>query len=504
MSIYVAIDLGAESGRVIAGTLDAGRVQLEELHRFPNVPVRTPDGLHWDALRLYHEALVGLRVAGQRFGQDVGGLGIDAWAVDYGLLDAAGRLLGNPYHYRDARTDGVREAASRVVPAAAQYARTGIAQLPFNTLYQLMAQARDGDHALEASHALLMMPDLLHYWLSGERATEYTNATSTGMLGVDGVWAEDMLTRLDIPRRMLLSPSPPGTTLGPLRKAVRAACGLGAVPVILPATHDTASAVAAVPVAPVSTTGDGNDHDHDGHAYISSGTWSLLGLELDHPILGEEARLAGFTNEGGVGGTYRFLTNIMGLWLVQECRRAWARAGHDRDYAELTAGAAAAPSPGVVIDVDDPAFLHPDDMPAAIAGHLRRARQDPGAVSDPIRLVRAILEGLALAYRAALERAERLAGVGVGMIHVVGGGARNAVLCQLTADACHRPVLAGPVEATALGNVLTQALGAGEIRDLAEAHDVARRSTHAALYEPRDACDWDEQAARLQALRPHA
>ncbi len=492
MSTYIAIDLGAESGRVIAGTLDAGRVHLEELHRFANAPARTPDGLHWDALRLYQEALVGLRVAGQRYGQDLAGIGVDAWAVDYGLLDDGGRLLGNPYHYRDGRTDGVREEVARVVSPAAQYARTGIAQLPFNTLYQLVAQQRAGDRALELARSLLMMPDLLHYWLCGERATEYTNATSTGMLGVDGVWAHDLLARLDAPAHMLLSPSQPGTTLGPVREAVRAECRLGAVPVILPATHDTACAVVAVP------TEGGNG----GYAYISSGTWSLLGLELSRPILGEEVRLAGFTNEGGVGGTYRFLTNIMGLWLVQECRRAWARAGHDRGYEELTADAAAAPSPGVVIDVDDPAFLHPDDMPAAIAGHLRGTGQDPGVVGDPIRLVRAVLEGLALAYRAALERAERLAGVRVVTIHVVGGGARNALLCQLTADACQRPVLAGPVEATALGNVLAQARGAGEIRDLAEAHDVARRSTHAALYESRDAGAWDERAARLQALQP--
>ncbi len=494
MSTYIAIDLGAESGRVIAGMLDGGRVRLEEAHRFANVPVRTPDGLHWDALHLYHEALAGLCAAGQRYGTTVAGIGVDSWAVDYGLLDDGGRLLGAPYHYRDARTDGVCAEVAGVVSAAAQYARTGIAQLPFNTLYQLVAQRRDGDRALELAHSLLMIPDLLHYWLSGERATEDTNASTTGMLGVDGAWATRMLARLDLPAHILQAPSRPGTTLGPLRAAVRAECGLGAVPVILPATHDTACAVVAVPT--VSRTA--------GYAYISSGTWSLLGLELDHPILTEEARLAGFTNEGGVGGTYRFLTNIMGLWLVQECRRAWAGAGHDRGYEELTAGAAAAPSPGVVIDVDDPAFLHPDDMPAAIAGHLRRTGQDPRVVDSPIRLVRAVLEGLALAYRTALERAERLAGVRVVTIHVVGGGARNAVLCQLTADACHRPVLAGPVEATALGNVLAQALGAGEIRDLTEAHGVAHRSTHAVLYEPRDADDWDERAARLHTLRPHA
>ncbi len=336
MSTYVAIDLGAESGRVIAGTLDAGRVHLEEAHRFANVPVHTPDGLHWDALRLYAEALVGLRVAGQRYGTDLAGIGVDAWAVDYGLLDAAGRLLGHPYHYRDARTDGVREAVARVVPAAAQYARTGIAQLPFNTLYQLVAQRRDGDRTLELAHSLLLMPDLLHYWLSGERATEYTNASSTGMLGVDGAWARDLLARLDVPTHPLLTPNRPGATLGPMRAAVRVECGLGTVSVILPATHDTACAVVAVPAAASS----GASSSHASHAYISSGTWSLLGLELDRPILTEEARAAGFTNEGGVGGTYRFLTNIMGLWLLQECRRAWARGGRDWSYEDLIGGAA--------------------------------------------------------------------------------------------------------------------------------------------------------------------
>jgi len=496
MPTYIAIDLGAESGRVIAGTLDGGRVRLEELHRFSNVPVRTPDGLHWDALRLYAEALTGLRVAGHRYGATAAGIGVDSWAVDYGLLDAGGRLLGAPYHYRDARTDGVREEVARHVPEAEQYARTGIAQLPFNTLYQLVAQRRAGDRALDLAQSLLMIPDLLHYWLTGLQSTEYTNASSTGALGVDGRWATDLLARLDLSPHLFLPPTPPGAVLGDVRAAVRAECGLGAVPVILPATHDTACAVAAVPAAP-------RREDGIGHAYISSGTWSLLGLELDHPVLAEEARLAGFTNEGGIGGTYRFLTNIMGLWLVQECRRAWARAGHDRGYEELTVGAAAAPAPDGVIDVDDPIFLHPDDMPAAIAGYLRRTGQDGGVAGDPILLMRAILDGLALAYRVALERAERLAGVRVGTLHVVGGGARNSLLCQLTADACGRRVQAGPVEATALGNVLVQALGAGALPDVTEARAVARAFTELTMYEPRDAAaaDWDARAARLWALR---
>ncbi len=503
MSTYIAIDLGAESGRVIAGTLDGGRVRVEELRRFANVPVRTPDGLHWDPVHLYAEALAGLRAAGQAYGGRIAGVGVDSWAVDYGLLDDDGRLLGVPYHYRDARTDGVREEVDRTVSPGEQYARTGIAQLPFNTLYQLVAQRRGGDRTLELARTLLMIPDLLHYWLSGERATEYTNASTTGMLGVDRAWAEDMLARLDLPSHILLPPRQPGTALGPLRPAVRAECGLGPAPVILPATHDTASAVAAVPIGASSPDGQ-SQGEGQGHVYISSGTWSLLGLELGHPVLGEEARLAGFTNEGGVGGAYRFLTNIMGLWLVQECRRAWTRTGRDWGYEELTAGAAAAAAarvPGVVIDADDPAFLHPDDMPAALAAYLRSTGQEPGVAGDPITLVRALLEGLALAYRAGLERAERLAGVRVGTIHIVGGGARNSLLCQLTADACRRPVLAGPVEATALGNVLVQALGVGEIRDLAEVHAVAGASAELALYEPRDGGDWDARAARLRELR---
>ncbi len=492
MSTYIAVDLGAESGRVIAGTLENGRVRLAEARRFPNIPVRTPDGLHWDPLRLYDEILAGLRAVGQEYGSALAGVGVDSWAVDYGLLDTGGRLLGNPYHYRDARTDGLREEAARRVPAAEQYTRTGIAQLPFNTLYQLMAQGRDGDRTIDLASSLLMIPDLLHYWLCGERATEYTNATTTGALGVDGTWAGDLLQRLEAPAHPLLSPTQPGTALGVLRQAVRDECGLDAVPVILPATHDTASAVVAVPVEASSV-------DAGGHAYISSGTWSLLGLELERPILSEEARAAGFTNEGGVAGTYRFLTNIMGLWLVQECRRAWARAGREWSYEELTARAAAIPAPGVVLDVDDPAFLHPADMPAALGTQLTRTGQP--APSDPIVLVRTVLEGLALKYRLAIEQAERLADLSVRVIHIVGGGARNELLCQLAADACGRPVVAGPVEATALGNILVQAMGRGEVRDLTEARVIVRASSDVHAYEPRDRGYWDDLHGRLQQMR---
>lgn len=495
MMRYVAVDLGAESGRVIAGTLTDGRVALEEVYRFANAPVRTPDGLHWDVLRLYDEVLTGLAAVAGRYGRAVDGIGVDAWGVDYGLLDAGGRLLGNPYHYRDARTDGLPEEAARIVPASEQYARTGIAQLPINTIYQLMALARGGDRSAEHATSLLMIPDLLHYWLTGERAAEYTEATTTGALGVEGAWATDLLARLGIPAHMLLPPVQPGATLGSLHPSVRAACGLDAVPVILPAAHDTASAVVATPARPRLDTADG----WATHAYISSGTWSLLGLELDRPILGDEARRAGFTNEGGVGGTYRFLTNIMGLWLVQECRRAWARAGRDWGYEEMTARAAEIPSPGVVIDANDPTFLHPADMPTAVRAYLARTNQR--AVDEPVALVRAILEGLALAYRVAIDEAERLSGQRVDMIHVIGGGARNGLLCQLAADACRRPVLAGPAEATALGNVLVQAMGSGALRDLADVRAVACASAHVTTFEPRMRGDWNDRRGQLRAFQ---
>lgn len=485
---YAAVDLGAESGRVVVGTLRDGRVDLEEIHRFPNVPVRLPDGLHWDVLRLYAEILDGLRLAGRRFGDGLAGIGVDSWAVDYGLVDDAGRLLGNPYSYRDARTDGMRERAAAIVSPDEQYARTGIAQLPFNTLYQLMALGRSGEASVSHAASLLMIPDLIHFWLCGERAAEYTNATTTGALGVDGAWARDLLDRLGAPSHMLLDPVPAGTRLGTLRRAVQDGCDLGAVPLYLPATHDTGSAVVAVPAA----------GDAGGHAYISCGTWSLLGLELDHPIAGRDARRAGFTNEGGVAGTFRFLTNISGLWLLQECRRAWARHGVSWDYGDLSSRAAAVPSPDVVFDVDDPGFLHPQDMPSAINEALGRTGQGP--IAHAPDLARAILENLALKYRVQLARAERLAGTRVSAIHMLGGGARNDLLCQLTADACDRAVVAGPAEATALGNVLVQAMGAGQIGGLRQAHEVARASAALRTYEPRPLPWWDDAAGRLETL----
>ncbi len=481
-SRYAAVDLGAESGRVLAGAFDGERMALQEVHRFANTPVRTVDGLHWDVLHLYAETLAGLRAA-RAAGGPLQSMGIDSWAADHALLDDGGRVLGEPHHYRDARTDGmIAEAARRVAPEV-QFARTGKAQLPFDTVYQLLAMRLRADRRLDLAARLLMIPDLLHYWLSGEGTTEYTNATTTGMLGIDGAWATDLIEQLGLPAGILCNPVPPGTRLGTLRAAVCDEQGVDPMAVVAPGTHDTASAVFAVP----HTT-------REPWAYISSGTWSLLGLELPDAVTSEAARRAGFTNEGGLGRTFRFLTNIAGLWLLQECRRAWLRTGNNTGYEQLTAAAAAARPTGVVIDVDDPAFLHPTDMPAALAAHLARTGQPTN--TDPVWLARAIFEGLALRYRGALEQAEALAGVRVEVVHVVGGGSRNALLCQMTADACGRPVLAGPAEATALGNLLAQAVGRGELRDAAEARLVAGRSAPVTAYAPQDRAYWDEMAGR--------
>lgn len=472
----------------MVGTFTGERLVTEEVHRFTNGPVRTPDGLHWDVLRLFSETLDGLRSA-RRHGT-IASVGVDTWAVDYGLLDGAGRLLGNPFHYRDRRTDGVRERVAAIASEAEQFARTGIAQLPFNTLYQLAAQV-DDDSLIERAATLLMIPDLLHYWLCGVRSIERTNASTTGAYGLDGDWAFDLLQRLRIPKQIFGDFIEPGTALDFLRDDVRRECDLGSVAVVAPATHDTASAVVAIPATQAA--------DAARAAFISSGTWSLLGLELDRPLATEDARRAGFTNEAGFGGTTRFLTNIMGLWPLQECRRAWELRGRAPPYDEFVTKLAVHRSPGVVFDVDDPALLHPDDMLAAIAAQLRRTGQR--ALEEPLDIARALLEGLALRYRAALEDAERLARVRVGTVYVVGGGARNELLCRLTASACGRTVIAGPFEATALGNLLVQSIAQHEVSGLAEAREVVRRSIDLRTYEPESDRALDESAHRLGELR---
>ena len=480
-----AVDLGASSGRVMAGRIGAGRLELAEMHRFPNRPVRTSGILRWDALGLYAGVLDGLRAAGRNYGR-LDGVGIDSWAVDYGLLDADGALLGNPVHYRDVRHETAVAAVHAAVPAGELYRMNGLQHLPFNTVFQLAA-AR-GTAQLAAARQLLLVPDLLAHWLTGAVGAELTNASTTGLLDpTTRDWAWELIDRLDLPKELFPPIRQPGVRLGELRDDVLTETGLsGPVPVTAVGSHDTASAVVGVP----ATT--------DRFAYISCGTWSLVGVELDKPVLTEESRLAGFTNELGVDGTVRYLHNVMGLWLLQESQRTWSASGRDSDLGRLLVAAAQVAPFTAVVDADDRRFLPPGDMPARIARACTETGQTPP--QNEAETVRCILDSLALAYRRTVRRAAQLSGKAVEVVHVVGGGARNELLCQLTADACGVPVVAGPVEAAALGNVLVQARAEGAVPgELADVRALLRATQATWTYtpSPSTASGWDAAAARL-------
>jgi rhamnulokinase len=484
----LAFDLGAESGRGVLGLFDGQRLRLEVIHRFANGPVRTLDTLHWDVLRLWTEMLSGLRRCAAEQG-DPDSVGVDTWGVDFALLGRNGTLLGNPRHYRDPHTEGTMEAAFARVPRQEIFRQTGLQFMRFNTLYQLLALQRDRSPLLDVAETLLFMPDLFHYFFTGIKVNEYTDASTSQMLDpTSRSWAYGLVKALGLPTNILGTLTAPGTVLGPLRAAVATETGVVPVPVIAPASHDTAAAVAAVPATEPSW------------AYISSGTWSLMGAELPGPLISEQVQRYNFTNEGGVGGTVRFLKNIMGLWLVQECRRAWERAGKTHTYDELTRLAEAAPPFASVVDPDDSAFLLPPSMPDALAEFCRRGGQ-PAPV-EPGAVVRCALESLALRYRWVLERLEELLGKRLEVIHIVGGGCQNALLCQFAADACNRPVVAGPVEATAAGNVLVQALGLRLLGSLAEGREVIRRSFDVVTYTPRNPEAWQAPYQRFLSLLP--
>ncbi|MET7703251.1 rhamnulokinase family protein [Streptomyces sp. NPDC005485] len=473
---YAAVDLGASSGRVMVGRVGPDSLDLTEAHRFPNRPVRVPEGLRWDILALYAGVLDGLRAAGR-----VDSVGIDSWAVDYGLLDADGALLGNPVHYRDARTEGVAEKVWATVPAAELYAATGLQYAPFNTLYQLTA-ARASTQ-LASARRLLLIPDLLTYWLTGEAGTELTNASTTQLIDPrTRAWSYDLAARLGIDLSLFPPLRQPGDPAGLLRPEVLEATGLsGPVPVTTVGSHDTASAVAAVPAA-----------SGERFAYICTGTWSLAGLELDAPVLSEASRLANFTNELGLDGTVRYLRNIMGLWLLQECLREW---GHP-DLGELLSAAAEVPALRSVVDAGDAAFLAPGRMPERIADACRTSGQPvPGSRAE---ITRCILDSLALAHRRAIAEAQELADHPVDVVHIVGGGTRNTLLCQLTADACGLPVVAGPAEAAALGNVLVQARAHGLVGDRTAMRELLARTQPLERYVPRgDTAAWRAAENRL-------
>jgi rhamnulokinase len=482
----LAFDLGAESGRGLLGLFDGEKLGLDVIHRFPNGPVQTLDTMHWDVLRLFSEMQAAMRKAAAEHG-DIAGIGVDTWGVDFALLGRDGHLLGNPRHYRDPHTENILDEAFRKVPKLDVFRQTGIQFMRFNTIFQLLALARDRSPLLDAAQTLLFMPDLFHYWFTGIKANEYTDASTGQMLDpFTRGWARDLIRAFGLPERILGTLVQPGTVLGPLRTTVASATGLSPVPVIAPATHDTAAAVAAVPA------------DGTSWAYISSGTWSLMGVEIPAPLVNDETLAINFTNEGGVNGTIRLLKNIMGLWLVQECRRTWERAGRNYTYEELMRLAEAAPPFVSLVDPDDASFYLPASMPAALAEFCKKTGQP--ATAEPGAIVRCALESLALRYRWVLERLEELTGKRLDTIHIVGGGSQNTLLCQLTADCCNRAVVAGPVEATAIGNVLTQAIGLGLLASLADARAVVRRSFEVRSFSPRNSERWGEAYERFLTL----
>ena len=475
----IAVDLGASSGRILCGQIGPDTLELTELHRVENEPVTVRGTLHWDALRLYGAILTGLKTAARQ-GIDLASVGVDSWAVDYGLLDADGALLGNPVHYRDARAGRVFDEVLDDLGVDRLYQTTGIQMLPINTIFQLAA-ARDTAQLADAQ-TMLMIPDLIGYWLTGEIGAELTNASTTQLFDLHTEeWAYDLIDDLKLPRRIFPALRAPGTTVGELSVDVGLAAG---IPVTAVGSHDTASAVVAVPAT--------NSH----FGYISCGTWSLVGVELDRPVVSPAGQAANFTNERGVDETIRYLRNVMGLWLLQESLRTWHDRGLTIELRDLLDEAAKEPAFAAVVDPNATEFLPPGDMPRRIAEYCRRTGQRPP--ETPAHITRCIMDSLALGHRSAIRRAAELSGRDIETVHIVGGGARNALLCQLTADACGLPVVAGPVEATAIGNVLVQARALGLVGDLPDMRRLVATTQQVRRFDPAGgAAGWDEAAARI-------
>jgi rhamnulokinase len=478
---YLAIDLGAESGRAVLGRVQAGVITTQEVHRFVNEPVQYGDSLHWDAPRLWLEirkALCGLQEV------QLSGIGVDTWGVDYALLGENGELLQNPFHYRDRRTDGVMEQVFQLVSRGEIYRETGIQFMPINTLYQLYATKRDTPQLLSAARTFLTMPDLFHYWLTGNARCEFTNATTTQMVNAGSrTWSQLVMRKLDLPLGLPAELIEPGTVVGTLTTQAASGTALAGTPVIAPGSHDTASAVAAV-VA------------RDDTAFLSSGTWSLLGVELDAPLINDETLRLNFTNEGGVCGTTRFLKNVMGLWMLQCCRQSWVSEGHEYGYAELMDLAVHEAAFQCLVEPNDESFLHPGSMIGAIDKFCDRTQQP--RPSRPGAYARTVLESLALKYAAVVGEIEQLTQKAIKQVRIIGGGSKSRLLNQFTADATGRKVLAGPTEATALGNLAMQILATGGARSLAEVRDMIDRSFPTELFEPREADKWERHLTRFR------
>ncbi len=485
--VFLAIDLGAESGRAVAGLFDGQRLRFREVHRFANDPTRENESLHWDIERVFRETKVGISKAAERYRGQLVSIGVDSWGVDYALIDKQGSLLGKPYHYRDRRSYGLREKVIGLLGRDTIFQSTGIQFLPFNTLYQLVAEKSRQPSNLDHADCLLLIPDLLNYWLTGRKVAERTNASTTQFYDpVKKRWATALLEALGLPTDILCEIVDPGTRLGPLLEGLGAETGAVAVEVVLPGTHDTASAVAGVPAE------EGN------WGYLSSGTWCILGVEIRDPIITVRSGELGLGNEIGVCDTVRLLKNTSGLWLVQQCRNTWGSQGESLGYAEMTQMAHTARPFSAVIDPDDDTFVAPGDMPARIGAYCRKSGQNPPQTKGA--LTRTILESLALRYRTILAGLEEVVGHSVDTLHIVGGGAQNGLLNQFSANALNRRVIAGPVEATAAGNILVQMLAMGEIDSLQEGRDLLRRSVRLTRYLPGDTASWDAAYERFSRL----
>jgi rhamnulokinase len=485
--LYIAVDLGAGSGRVFLAGISQSELVLDEVHRFQYTPITGNGHLRWDSTEIFRDIKAGLGQAGARaleLGRPISSIGVDSWGTDYGLIDGTGNLCENPICYRDKRTQSTMEKVFEQVSRDEIFSRTGIQFLAFNTLFQLHAHMNDG--LPKNAVRLLLIPDLIQYQLTGREATEYTNATTTQMVNVQtGEWDEELLATLNLPHRLLTEIVPAGTDLGPLKPSVAQEAGLNGVRVVSPATHDTASAVAGAPLA-------------EGFAYISSGTWSLVGVERDSPIINSVVCRRNFTNEGGAFGTFRFLKNVMGLWLLESCRNEWRENGLNTDYDDLLGQVSLLEDIPSLIFPDDPRFFSPLSMVEALSQHL--AETGAPVPSDPAALTKTILDSLAFRYASVLNSLQSLTGQRIHGVHIVGGGCKNDYLNQMTANATGLPVLAGPIEATVTGNILVQAIAGGRFGSLAEGRAHLARNVQVKRFTPQRTPALQEASRRYAAI----
>ncbi len=484
---YIAVDLGAESGRVILGRLESDNVKLNEIYRFENGPREVEGSLRWDFKRLFSEIKTGIKKAVEKAGGDVQSIAVDSWGVDFGLLDENGELIEDPYHYRDSRTDDMMDKAFNLMPKRELYENSGIQFMQLNTIYQLLSMRLSGSEALKNAKRLIFMADLVAYHLSGEDYNEYTLSSTSQLLNMKtGRWSDEIFDKLKLPKEIFSDTIEAGTVAGILKPELQQEFGCGEIKVVAAASHDTASAVAAVPA------------ESENWAYLSSGTWSLMGVELKEPVINDESFEYEFTNEGGVCGTIRFLKNIIGLWILQECRRQWQAEGVDLSYDEITEMADKAEPFKAVINPDHGEFLSPGDMPEKINRYLESTGQEKNI--DKGQMARVILESLALKYNVTIKSIEDIIGKKLDVLHMVGGGIKNELLCQFTADAIGKRVATGPVEATAVGNIMMQAMASGQVKSLSELRKIVSSSVEPVEYKPENPEQWAKQIEKFKEL----